>query len=106
MREIVIHNQPDLPPILAGAATPEMKKRVEQFFFSIPEIFEAWVTRRSSTHTRRNYRADVLTFVHFLGIEWPQEARRILSVSVREAREYRDALRESGKAPKTINRRT
>jgi site-specific recombinase XerD len=106
MSEIVVRNQPpDLPPILAGHATPEMKSRVEQFFFSIPEIFEAWVARRSSAHTQRAYREDVLTFINFLGVSWPDEAMKMLSVSVRDAREYRDYMLESGKAPKTINRR-
>src|SRR4051812_23149783 len=82
-----------------------MRSRVEKFFFSIPEIFEAWVARRSSTHTQRAYREDVLTFVNFLGVEWPQEAMKMLSVSVRDTRQYRDYLLQSGKAPKTINRR-
>ena len=42
----------DLPPILAGAAPDQVEARVEKFFLSVAAIFEAWVARRSSRHTR------------------------------------------------------
>lgn len=57
-----------LPPILTGQFTPAVKHRVDRFYSSMAEIFEAWVTRRQSPHTQRAYREDVTTFVRFLGI--------------------------------------
>lgn len=57
-----------LPPILAGQYTPETQERVEQFYFSVAAIFETWVKRRRSRHTRRVYREDVMAFVRFMGI--------------------------------------
>ena len=66
--------QPDLPPILAGAATPKIRSRVEKLFFSVDGIFESWVTRRSSPHTQRTYREDVVSFVRFAEIKWPERA--------------------------------
>ena len=57
--QLAAKTQPALPPILAGNASPDMRKRVEQFFFSAASLFEAWVSRRKSAHTQRAYRADV-----------------------------------------------
>ena len=62
-----------LPPVLAGSLTPENRERVEQFFFSVPAIFEAWVGRRNSEHTRRAYRGDVMAFIRFMKWQWPDE---------------------------------
>jgi hypothetical protein len=69
-------NQPDLPAILAGNATPAIRNRVEEFFSSIAGIFESWVGRRQSRHTQRAYREDVMAFVKFLGLTWPDQACR------------------------------
>lgn len=96
---------PDLPPILAGAATPVLRKRVEQFFFSVASIFESWVARRQSMHTQRAYREDVMSFVKFMGIEWPGQATDLLRVSVKDVVAFRDQLLTQNAAPKTINRR-
>jgi hypothetical protein len=41
-------NLPALPPVIAGAFTPEIKERVENFFHSVASIFEAWIGRRKS----------------------------------------------------------
>jgi Tn3 transposase DDE domain len=47
MSELVGSSQlPALPPILAGRITPEVKPRVEQFYFSVAAIFESWVATR------------------------------------------------------------
>jgi hypothetical protein len=46
-------NAPDFPPVILGSVTPEIKERVETFYYSIAAIFEAWVGRRKSNHTRR-----------------------------------------------------
>src|ERR1041385_4893185 len=98
-------NQPGLPPILTGASTPAIRKRVEQFFFSIASIFESWVSRRQSPHTQRAYREDVMTFVKFLELAWPKQATALLSVSVKDVVAFRDQLIGQNAAPKTLNRR-
>src|SRR4051794_6029794 len=74
----------ELPQLLVGSATPELQQRFHKFVFSVAEIFEAWVHRRHSPHTRRAYRQDVMTFVKFLGIVWPDQAPQLLKVSVPE----------------------
>jgi hypothetical protein len=73
---------PALPPVLAGTAIPEVLNRVESFYNSIERIFESWVARSESPHTRRAYRDAIMTFVRFLGIEWPKDAEALLQVSV------------------------
>ena len=98
-------NHPGLPPILAGNFTPDIRQRVGQFFSSVASLFEAWVTRRKSAHTQRAYREDVMSFVQFLGIEWPDQAVALLSVSVRDVLAFREQLLQRNAAPKTINRR-
>src|SRR5258707_15737328 len=94
-----------LPPILAGAQTPAVRQRVEQFFSSVASIFEAWVSRRQSPHTQRAYREDVMAFVKFQAIAWPEQAIGLLSVSVRDVVAFRDHLLAQDAAPKTLNRR-
>ena len=98
-------NQPGLPPILAGATTPAIRKRVEQFFFSVASIFESWVARRHSPHTQRAYREDVMSFAKFMEIAWPEQATALLSVSIKDVQAFRDQLIAQNAAPKTLNRR-
>jgi site-specific recombinase XerD len=80
-------------------------ERIEGFYASIPRILEAWIQRRSSPHTQRAYRQDLLGFVHWLGIPWPERAVQLLAVSILDVQAYRQALLEKGAAPKTLNRR-
>ncbi len=94
-----------LPPVLAGTLTPEIRSRVEHFYSSIYEIFERWVNRPKSVHTRRSYRDGVLSFVRHREIVWPQEAHALLTISVADVQTYRDVLAAIGAAPKTINHR-
>lgn len=94
-----------MPPILAGQSTGVMERRVEQFFFSVASIFEAWVKRRPSPHTQRAYRQDVESFIEYLRLPWPRESAELLTVSVADVRRWRDLLTDAGMAPKTINRR-
>lgn len=94
-----------LPPILVGRETPAVRQRVSEFFSSIASIFEAWVKRRNSPHTQRAYRADVMAFVDFMQIKWPDEATALLSVSVKDVLAFREQLVANDAAPKTINRR-
>jgi len=94
-----------LPPVIAGANTPEIERRVENFFHSVASIFEAWVNRRKSDHTRRAYRGDVMAFVEFCGLAWPDDSARLLRVSILDVQAFKDHMGEHGGAPKTINRR-
>jgi integrase/recombinase XerC len=94
-----------LPPVLVGHETPQVGARVERFYVSIAEIFERWVTRRKSAHTQRAYREDVMSFVRFVGIEWPREAIELLTVSLKDVQAFRDELISKDAAPKTLNRR-
>src|SRR5438132_12289336 len=95
----------NLPPILAGAATPAIAKRVERFYSSVAEIFESWVNRRQSAHTRRAYREDVMAFVRFLRIRWPDQALKLFAVTIKDVQAFRDELVARDLAPKTLNRR-
>lgn len=94
-----------VPPLLEGTATPEIRTRVERFYQAIEQIFESWVNRSESAHTRRAYRDDVMAFVRFLGFAWPEEAPALLGVSVLDVQRFREALVELGAANKTLNRR-
>jgi integrase/recombinase XerC len=94
-----------MPPILAGQFTPDTKERVERFYFSVAAIFETWVKRRQSRHTRRAYREDVMAFVRFVGINWPQDCASLLTVSIMDVQAFREAMLAENAAPKTLNRR-
>jgi site-specific recombinase XerD len=95
----------ELPPVLAGHQTPEIRARAEGFYAGVAELFERWVARRPSPHTRRAYRRDVLSFVDFLGIGWPEDAFRLLLAKVADVHGWRDSMMAETKAPKTLNRR-
>lgn len=101
----VVESRAELPPILVGRHTPAVEAQVRSFYGSVADIFERWVTRRASTHTQRAYRQDVMGFVQFLGIGWPDESTRLFTVSVAEVLAFRDRMVAEAKAPKTINRR-
>jgi site-specific recombinase XerD len=94
-----------LPPILLGQAPPEARRRVREFFASVAAIFETWVARRESPHTRRAYRQDVMTFVCFMGWNWPKNSTSMLTVTVQDVLAFRELLVETNAASKTINRR-
>ena len=86
--------------------TPRRSKpRSRSFYLSVADIFERWVTRRLSMHTQRAYRQDVMDFVRFLGLRWPDESTRLFTVSVADVLAFRDQMLAESKAPKTINRR-
>jgi site-specific recombinase XerD len=96
---------PALPPVTTGTHTPEVESRVESFFNSVAAIFEAWVNRRASDHTRRAYRGDIMAFVEFCKIVWPRDAAQLLRVSILDVQAFKDHMRRHNGAPKTINRR-
>lgn len=102
---VALEKAPALPPVMAGTHTPEIESRVENFFHSVATIFEAWANRRKSDHTRRAYRGDVMAFVGFCGIAWPEDAARLLRVSILVVQGFKDRMAKHGGAPKTINRR-
>jgi site-specific recombinase XerD len=91
--------------VIAGAFTPEIEARVETFYNSVAVIFEAWVNRRKSVHTRRAYRGDVMAFVEFRQMAWPQDAAQLLRVSILDVQAFREHMAKHGGAPKTMNRR-
>jgi integrase/recombinase XerC len=95
----------ELPPVLSGHLTPALQVRAESFYRGVAEMFERWATRRGSSHTQRAYRRDVLSFVEFLGIHWPEQAEQLLRASIGDVQRWRDTMRAESKAPKTLNRR-
>jgi site-specific recombinase XerD len=106
-RDPALLEAPELPvPILHGQATPQVEVRIRKFVFSIPAIYESWLGRRTSPHTRRSYDQDVMTFFQsYLRLRWPDDAAKLLEVSVETVQSYRQWLVGSGAAPKTVNRR-
>src|SRR5580693_7627121 len=105
MTKLVSNSPVALPPILAGQSTPDTQERVERFYFSVAAIFETWVKRRQSKHTQRAYREDVMAFVRFVGIRWPEQCASLLTVSIIDVQSFREAMLKDGAAPKTLNRR-
>lgn len=100
-----LREEKTLPAILIGTETPAVKRRVEWFFLSVAEIFEAWVTRRKSEHTQRAYREDVMSFVRFIEWEWPADAHKLLTATIKDVQAFRDHMNGNTRAPKTVNRR-
>src|SRR5512133_3254727 len=86
----VTETREELPPILVGRHTPAVEAQVGSFYGSVAEIFERWVTRRASVHTQRAYRQDVMDFVEFLRLRWPDESTRLFTVSVADVLGFRD----------------
>jgi site-specific recombinase XerD len=95
----------EMPPVLAGHAMPALQAHAESFYRGVAEMFERWAARHGSSHTRRAYRRDVLSFVEFLSLRWPEQAEELLRASVADVQRWRDAMRGQSKAPKTLNRR-
>jgi integrase/recombinase XerD len=97
---------PELPPVVAGHESPAVVRKVEGFYRSVAAMFEAWVERSENYHTQRCYRRDVLHFIDFLGIPWPEESWQLLRTSVQDVRHWRTFMGEEQEfAPKTLNRR-
>ncbi len=94
-----------LPAILAGHHAPGVVEKVNKFCLSVGEIFEAWVNRCHSPHTRRAYRADVMGFVEFMEITWPEAATELLKVTIADVLDFRGYMLDLGMAPKTVLRR-
>jgi len=96
----------ELPRILEGHGSPAVRKRVEGFVASVAAMFETWVARRENPHTQRAYRQDVMHFVRFVGINWPNEDWKLLQCAVPDVQEWRNFMvKTEGRAPKTVLRR-
>ena len=100
----VSETRAELPPILVGRLTPAVEAQVGCFYGSVAQIFGAG-SRGDRARTRSAYRQDVMDFVRFLGIRWPDESTRLFTVSVADVLAFRDQMLAESKAPKTINRR-
>jgi hypothetical protein len=96
----VVDSRAELPPILVGRHTPAVEAQVGSFYGSVAEIFERWVTRRTSKHTQRAYRQDVMDFVQFLGLRWPEESTRLFTVSIAEVLAFRDRMLAEPRPPR------
>lgn len=94
-----------LPPVLAGHVTPQVQKKVERFYSQLAALFDLWVQRRQSPHTQRAYREDVMHFVRFMSLVWPQHADFLLAVSLHDVQAWREDMLHKNLAPKTLNRR-
>jgi hypothetical protein len=99
---VVAVKTPALPPVLAGTATPEVFAMLESFYNSIERIFESWVARSESLHTRRAYRDDIMAFVRFLNVEWPDNAEAVLQVSALDIQRFAEVLRKSDAAKQDV----
>src|SRR5262245_44061526 len=97
----IVSVQRSLPPVLIGSVTPESRKRADDFFFSVGSIFEAWVNRRKSEHTRRAYRGDVMAFVQFMKWRWPEDSIELLSASILDVQAWKESMSKGAMAPKT-----
>ncbi|MFO0807577.1 MAG: tyrosine-type recombinase/integrase [Gemmataceae bacterium] len=95
-----------LPSVLAGRMTPKVASQFRDFVASVAGIYEAWLSRCTSAHTRRAYAQDIMSFVEgFLRLDWPKDSAELLKVSVQQAQGYRNWLVARHAAPKTVNRR-
>jgi site-specific recombinase XerD len=103
--ELAARGVNELPPVLGGHDTPSMRARVASFYGGIAEMFERWVDRCGGHNTRRAYRHDVMDFVRFLDLCWPEDAHELLRVTVKDVQRWRDGLLGAQRAPKTILRR-
>ncbi|MFT5189918.1 MAG: hypothetical protein ACI957_002950 [Verrucomicrobiales bacterium] len=54
---------------------------------SVAHMFQAWVQRSENYHTQRAYKRDVLSFIEFLGIEWPKVSWKLLKTFVEDVHE-------------------
>src|SRR5262249_47444668 len=85
-----------LPPILEGCRTDSVEERVRRFPLGVPEMLKRWIRRCQSPHTQRAYRQDLMTFIGFLQLDWPQQATALFTVTVGDVHRYRDWLLAQG----------
>jgi hypothetical protein len=90
---------------LTGALTPEIRERVGEFYRSVAAIFEAWFGSHKSADKQRAYGGDIIAFVGFLGMAWPDGAPGLFRISILDVQAFRADLVAREAASKTINRR-
>lgn len=95
----------ELPPIIAGSDTPEVRRRVGGFISNLHEVFESWVRQTDSLNTQDAKRRSWLQFTKFLELDWNKQPWDALRVTVLDVRRFRDHLAGCGRAPKTIHGR-
>lgn len=95
----------ELPPILSGSDTPEVRRRVESFIANLHEVFESWVRQTESPNTQDAKRRSWLQFCSFLELDWEKRPWEALKVTVLDVRRFRDHMVELERAPKTIHGR-
>ena len=94
----------ELPPLVTGHESPSVQRKAESFYMSVAHMVQAWVECSENYHTQRAYRRDVLSFVEFLGIEWPKDSWKLLKTSVEDVRCWRTFMSDEQEfAPKTLN---
>ncbi len=90
----------ELPGIFPGSDTPQIRKRVEQFYLSVSAMFDTWIARSKNRHTQRSYRGAVRHFITFMGFRWPDEDYRLVrDVSVQDVQAWRNQLSDNGPRP-------
>ena len=95
-----------LPPMMTGHDSKALAHKVDNFYSSVAMIFEAWVQRSKNPNTQRAYRRDVLSFIEFLGLPWPERSELFLKTSVADVRNWHAYMDdELDMAPMTLNRR-
>ena len=82
----------ELPPVVTGHESPAVRQKLESFYMSVAQMFDAWVKRSENYHTQRCYRRDVLSFIEFLGIDWPKNSWKLLKTSVEDVRRWRSFM--------------
>jgi hypothetical protein len=105
-RGLIVLGAPDeLPPLLAGHATPPAPR---------PRRELLWRRRRTVRALGRPPREPphparlpprCLELRRIPRPRWPREAARLLLASVADVQRWRDAMLAAAKAPKTLNRR-
>ena len=105
--ELVLVNETraELPPILVGRHTRGGRGPGRELLRLGRGHLRTLGHPAAEQHTQRAYRQDVMDFVHFLGLRWPEESTRLFTVSVADVLAFRDRMLAESKAPKTINRR-
>ncbi len=71
----------------------------------IAKLVEQWFQYGDSANTARAHRTDVGAFLAFLGLDWPKEASRLLDVTKRDVRSFRDQMAARGLSRASISRR-
>ena len=96
----------ELPPIIAGHESPVVIRKVEKFYGTVAEMFEAWLERTPNYHTKRSYHRGVKNLIEFLEIRWPEDSWKLLRTTVPDIHDWHRFMSEDlDQAPSTLNHR-